>query len=220
MDRARHTYWPGSRIISQQLNFLAHQYLSGENEALRFGNFIADFVKGNKFLNYEKDIQLGILYHREIDWFTDNHSITRESTSLLRNDFGKYAGVALDVYFDHFLSKNWSEYSKIALKDYTRSTYAIVNANKDKCPPRALHMLRYMKRDDWLFNYQFPEAVGRSLKGISSRTNFDSGLEKGKEVLIREYDYLKSAFEIFIADIISNKSSILLNANSKYEENL
>lgn len=202
------------------MNFLAHQFLSGNDDAICFGNFIADFVKGKKYQAFDKGVQLGILYHREIDWYTDNHSITRETTSHLRDDFGKYAGVALDVYFDHFLSANWVEFSDIPLKDYTQKTYRLIYTFKDKCPDKALHMLKYMKRDDWLYNYQFPEAVGRSLKGISNRTSFDSGLEKGKDVLLREYDYLKSSFQAFIYDLIRNKESLLLSATSKYEESL
>ncbi len=202
------------------MNFLAHQFLSGNNDSIRIGNFIADFVKGKKFQNYEKSIQLGILYHREIDWYTDSHSITREVTSQLRDDFGKYAGVALDVFFDHFLSKNWNQFSEKPLIEFTTETYDIIYSFKEECPSKALHMLRYMKRDNWLYNYQFPEGVGRSLKGISSRTTFESGLEKGQEVLMREYDYLKSSFEAFMADIISNKESLILSATSKYEESL
>lgn len=202
------------------MNYLAHQFLSGDDEEIRFGNFIADFVKGNKYKEYSVGIQNGILYHREIDWYTDNHEIIRDAATNLRNDFSKYAGVALDVYLDHFLGKNWSEYAKVDLLKYTNETYEVIQSRKTVCPKSALHMLKYMKRDNWLYHYSFPEGVGRALTGISRRTHFESGLEKGKEVLLRDYEYLEGVFKLFLKDLLEVKSELLSNAILKREENL
>ena len=55
------------------MNYLAHLVLSGKNEEVLFGNFIADAVKGKSYLTWSKNIQKGILLHRFIDHYTDTN---------------------------------------------------------------------------------------------------------------------------------------------------
>lgn len=191
------------------MNFLAHQFLSGENELIRVGNFVADFVKGKKFKAFEKGIRIGILLHREIDWYTDHHAIIRSLNSDLRGYFGKYAGVATDVYFDHFLAKKWMHITGGDLADYASETYNLMKAHSGVLPEKALHMLKYMKRDDWLYHYQFTEGVERALRGIASRTHFESGLEKGAVVLEAHYTALEKGFEDFLEDILKEQPRML-----------
>ena len=88
------------------MNFLAHAVLSFENPELMVGNFIADFVKGNDYLQYQDPVKRGILLHRDIDQFTDQHPTVRLSKSRLYDAFGHYAGVIVDMYYDHFLAAN------------------------------------------------------------------------------------------------------------------
>ena len=111
------------------MNFLAHQYLSGSNEGLRIGNFIGDFVKGNKWQNYPEPIQQGILLHRSIDDFTDHNIFVKQSMNILKPTLGRYSGIANDIFFDHFLAKQWSEFSDINLELFVRETYIIMNKN-------------------------------------------------------------------------------------------
>lgn len=191
------------------MNYLAHQFLSGDNPGIRVGNFMADFIKGNKFQNFEKDIQTGILFHREIDWYTDNHKITVELREEFRAYFGKYSGVALDLYFDHFLAKNWEKYSNKDLGEYTHEVYEIMDQHSELFPNRLKNMLFYMKRDNWLLGYQYLEGIGRALTGLSKRTSFESGLEKGQSVLEENYQLIEKGFIEFISDIISEKEFLL-----------
>ncbi len=94
------------------MNFLAHLYLSGNDEQLMIGNFIADSVKGSSYKNFPDGIKRGILLHRAIDFYSDNHSVFLKSVERLRPNYHKYAGVIVDIFFDHFLAKNWKEYSE------------------------------------------------------------------------------------------------------------
>jgi len=105
------------------MNFLAHIYLSGNNEMVTIGNFIADGIRGKKYSIYPKDIQTGILLHRQIDTFTDAHKTVRESTKRLHKNYGHYSGVIVDILYDHFLAKNWNHYSKTPLADYVDDFY-------------------------------------------------------------------------------------------------
>jgi len=116
------------------MNFLAHQYLSGNNNQLKIGNFIADAVKGKQYLNYSKDIQNGILLHREIDTFTDNHTLVKKSKQHLNARYGHYKGVIIDIFYDHFLAKNWSNYHLMPLEKYTAKTYILMQENSNDLP--------------------------------------------------------------------------------------
>jgi len=94
------------------LNYLAHITLSGTNKQMQLGGFIADFVKGNKKAHYPANVWRGIVLHRKIDEFTDNHPAVREAINLLRPSFGRYSAIVLDMYFDHILAKNFSKYTE------------------------------------------------------------------------------------------------------------
>jgi acyl carrier protein phosphodiesterase len=92
------------------MNFLAHIYLSGDNDLLKIGNFMADSIRGNQYLQYPDEIKKGILLHRFIDTFTDAHLIYRKSKHRLHEKYGHYSGVIMDIVYDHFLAKNWNHY--------------------------------------------------------------------------------------------------------------
>ena len=111
------------------MNFLAHIYLSGNNEKVTIGNFIADGIRGKKYQEFPKEIQIGILLHREIDTFTDANAIVRQSTKRLHKNYSHYSGVIVDIFFDHFLAKNWSNYTSVSLVDYAQHCYTILNKN-------------------------------------------------------------------------------------------
>lgn len=101
------------------MNFLAHLYLSQSNTNIMIGNFIADHIRGNNFSHFCKEIQQGVLLHREIDTFTDAHEVVRKSKRRLHERYRHYDGVIIDIFFDHYLAKNWSTYSAIPFKNYT-----------------------------------------------------------------------------------------------------
>lgn len=103
------------------MNFLAHIYLSGNNEMITIGNFMADGIRGETYKKYPVDIQKGILLHREIDTFTDAHPIVRQSTKRLHKNYGHYSGVIVDILYDHFLAKNWSAYSPVLLNSFVET---------------------------------------------------------------------------------------------------
>jgi acyl carrier protein phosphodiesterase len=100
------------------MNFLAHIYLSGDNYLIKIGNFMADGIRGKQFKNYPQEVQKGIVLHRAIDTFTDAHPVFRQSTKKLHSRYHHYAGVIVDVFYDHFLAKNWANYSDENLADY------------------------------------------------------------------------------------------------------
>ena len=105
------------------MNFLAHIYLSGDNDLVTIGNFIADGVKGNDYKKFPEELQTGILLHRAIDTYTDAHDTVKQSTRRLHQRYSHYSGVIVDILYDHFLAKNWDNYSNIPLAIYAERFY-------------------------------------------------------------------------------------------------
>src|SRR5436190_22096246 len=108
------------------MNYLAHLYLSGDDPMIMIGNFIADHIKGKQFDLYSKEIQKGILLHRSIDTFTDQHPLVEQSKLLLRPHFHKYAPVIADVFYDHFLAKDWKNYHPQSLENFAQHAYQLM----------------------------------------------------------------------------------------------
>jgi acyl carrier protein phosphodiesterase len=183
------------------LNFLAHLYLSKENTNILIGNFIADHIKGNKFTHFHPEIQQGIVLHRHIDTFTDAHEIVRKSKRRLHKRYGHYAGVIIDIFYDHYLAKNWSTYSAIPLDVYVQSVYTLLQKNVDILPEKTQHLLPYMLQYDWLYNYQFKEGIAVVLTGMNRRTKGKSQMHLAIEDLENLHQEFEEDFTLFFEDL-------------------
>ena len=161
------------------------------------GNFIADFVKGNKKENYAPGIKTGIELHRKIDDFTDHHSIHLRSQQRIREQQGKYAGVVIDLFYDHFLAKNFSDYHPVKLQQYSENTYEVLKKNWDLLPPGVHYFLPYMIERNWLLNYASIEGIGRALNGLSVRVAFKNNMCLATEELQQHYVLFEKDFREF-----------------------
>lgn len=179
------------------MNFLSHLYLSGNSDAILIGNFIGDFVKGKQMDVYPKEIRKGIILHREIDFFTDNHPIVSKSKDRLREKQGHYAGVVLDIFYDHFLATDWARYSPVPLKDFAQSVYGKLKKNKALLPSKARFMLPYMIKDNWLVDYSKIAGIDRACKGMAQRTKFESNMGSAVQLLQEYYTELQGEFALF-----------------------
>lgn len=182
------------------MNYLAHIYLSFEKEKIAIGNVIADFVKGKRLYDYEQEIQKGILIHREIDRFTDEHPIVRQGKRRL-SEYRHYSGVIMDMYYDHLLAKNWKKYSKEDLNSYATRYYELFESNRALIPEKANYLLYHMARGNWLYNYQFVEGLKSALDGMSQRTPYESGMERATKNLIKDYTLFEKEFAVFFEQI-------------------
>lgn len=183
------------------MNYLAHLYLSGNNDQLKIGNFIADHVKGSVIDNYSGDVLAGIQLHRLIDSFTDQHPVVAISNARLRPDFKKYAPVISDIFFDHFLASKWDEYHHLSLEEFAKNSYALMRSNEHLLPARALHMLNYMEPQNWLVNYANISGMEKALTGLSRRTKFESNMDKAHLFLQEHYQDFENDFELYFKDV-------------------
>ncbi len=185
------------------MNFLAHLYLSGDDPDLLVGNFIGDFVKGRSTMsNFSPDIVKGIELHRSIDVFTDTHAVVMESKKRLRTKYRHYSGVIVDVFYDHFLAKNWKEYHPDPLVAYASKVYTTIQGYTSILPEDVNHMLPYMIKGNWLVNYADTEGINRALSGMSRRTTFTSRMEEATVDLIDSYEKFKNEFSLFFPELI------------------
>ncbi|NEW78082.1 MAG: DUF479 domain-containing protein [Gelidibacter sp.] len=197
------------------MNFLAHLYLSKDNNNILIGNFIADAVKGKKHENYPKDIQAGILLHRQIDYFTDTHPIVRRSKRRLHARYDHYDGVIIDILYDHFLAKNWRNYSEIPLAIYANSVYIFFQDNIVIFPSEMQRLLPYMIQYNWLVSYASLEGIEKVLIGMNRRTKGISKMDLAIEDLIKHYDEFESDFTTFFTDLIQFSEEKTINLLSR-----
>jgi acyl carrier protein phosphodiesterase len=180
------------------MNFLAHAALSGNNEKILVGNFIADFVKGKAALQqFDNEIQNGILLHRVIDAFTDTHPTVALSKDRLRVKYRHYSGVIIDVFYDHFLARNWMNFHSVPLEVFADSVYSIVDNHIDVVPEAVKNFFPYMKRGNWLLNYARIDGIARALTGMSRRTPYESKMDESINELIQFYDEFEKEFQLF-----------------------
>ncbi|MCF7568058.1 acyl carrier protein phosphodiesterase [Sabulilitoribacter arenilitoris] len=184
------------------MNYLAHIYLSGENDLVTIGNFMADGVKGKRYKKFSKDIQIGILLHRHIDSFTDAHKTVRQSTKRLHKKYGHYSGIIVDILYDHFLAKNWSKYSNIPLGDYVETFYNSLEEHYNILPLRIQKMMPFMMTDNWLLSYASIEGIQRVLDGMNRRTKNRSGMNEATKELEVFYTDFEQEFTSFFDELI------------------
>lgn len=162
------------------------------------GNFIADTVRGKDFSQYKVGVQKGIEIHRFIDHFTDTHALPLESRKLLYPHFGKYAQVVQDVFYDHFLARNWMDYHPERLPLFAEKVYLTMEKHHTQLNARSERTLHYMKLHNWLAGYAQREGIDRSLKGMATRARFHSNMDHALPALDAHFNVLQSHFTAFM----------------------
>lgn len=184
------------------MNFLAHIFLSGEDEKLMIGNFIGDYVKGNKFNDYPDLIKNGILLHRQIDSFTDSHEKFREAKRKLVPVYGLYSGIVVDLFYDHFLAKNWNSYSDLSLRKFTRRTHAILLSHFFYLPARVQRFLPFLIQNRRLESYANPVGIQNSLETMSRYTSLPDYSKTAIEILEENIEFYESNFSDFMSSML------------------
>lgn len=184
------------------MNFLAHIYLSFDDPQITLGNFMADSIRGRDYQRFPSRIQKGVLLHRAIDTFTDTHPITRKSSKRLHSRYRHYSMVIVDIYYDHFLARNWDAYSDVSLEIFTENFYTLLEENLHLMPESVQRMSPYMITDNWLLNYREIDGIHRVLKGLNRRTGLKSGMDQAVEELTDFYGEFEAEFTAFFDELI------------------
>ncbi|MDU5729301.1 MAG: ACP phosphodiesterase [Citrobacter freundii] len=167
---------PGRSPCNLYPSFLAHLHLAHLADSSLSGNLLADFVRGNPETHYSPDVVEGIFMHRRIDVMTDNLPQVREAKEWFRSETRRVAPITLDVMWDHFLSRHWSEISPdFPLTDFVR--YA-----------------RTQVTTKWLERYRDMDFIQNVLNGMASRRPRLDALRDSWYDLNTHYDALEERF--------------------------
>ncbi len=201
------------------MNFLAHLFLSGDDEELKIGNFIADSVKGKPSASvYSQGVIRGIQVHRKIDAYTDTHPIVLNSIKRLREHHGKFSGIVVDIAYDHFLAKNWKQYSSVELFEYVHDCYALMMRHRAELPEKVQRFLPYMIKSNWLYHYRTLEGIDKVFKGMARRTPLESNLASAMKDIWMDYAVYEEEFTTFFPDLRAYVQSLVEDLSLSRED--
>ena len=193
------------------MNYLAHLFLSGDEEEVIIGNFIGDYVKGHNFRNYSDKVREGIILHRNIDMFTDNNTIVRASKSRFKDIYGKYSGILIDILYDHYLALKWEEFTSRSLDDFVILVHKVLKKFHDILPEEVKAFIPSFIKYDWLNTYKSIEGIEIVLDKMSRRTSLPDETKFAIQVFREEYDYIEEEFLAYfptLMDFVTKKFGI------------
>jgi acyl carrier protein phosphodiesterase len=151
------------------LNFLAHLHLAEPDEGLMLGGIVADFVRNPEIAALPANIQAGIRLHRSIDSFTDRHQMVHQSIGRISSRLGWFSGIAIDIYYDHLLARNWERYSTEPLDAFAKRAYSTLELLTPITPPEAKEFLRRFVEQDHINRYATVEGLNHTFSRVSQR---------------------------------------------------
>lgn len=186
------------------MNYLAHAWLARHSDDAILGALLGDFVFGQSALaDWPQPVRAEIVRHRRIDRYTDDHA----AVTAMRVGFGplrRYAGIVLDVYFDHCLAQGWARWNEAPLAGFTARIYRILDERRAELPPRLAAIAPRMAAHDWLGSYARRESVDAAVRGISTRLSRNGDrLLACLEVLHANEGAAQATFETFFPDLIA-----------------
>lgn len=180
------------------MNFLAHAFLAGADPADRLGGLMGDFVKGPLPAGLPADIAAGVRLHRQIDVFAESHPAFRRSRARVSAPRRRVAGIMVDMFYDHFLARDWELFAPQPLEAFSAEMYALLAAHAAILPPRLAQILPRMRADDWLASYRAPEIIELALDRMASRLRRANPLGGSGAELCLDYAGYEADFREFI----------------------
>ncbi len=163
---------------------------------------MADGIRGNDYFQFPDEVIKGILLHRQIDTFTDSHSIYRQSKHRLHEKYGHYSGVIMDILYDHFLAKNWNNYSDEKLENYIADFYKSLIVNYETLSEKTKKMMPYMINQNWLVNYATITGIEKILFQMDYRTKHRVNMQEAIVELQEFYSEFETEFTNFFQELI------------------
>jgi acyl carrier protein phosphodiesterase len=188
------------------LNFLAHFHLAQATDGSRVGALLGDFVRGTpESLRTRLPSELvdGIILHRAIDRFTDTHEVFLRTKKLLSPPRRRFAGIIVDIFFDHFLAHMWSDYSKIPLRQFIAEIHDTLERRDAWLTPEVSAIIGRMKQENWLGTYGTISGLALTFQRVSQRRTFLSPLVGAEDDLTSHYQSFTNAFRSFYPEVMS-----------------
>ena len=184
------------------MNYLAHLFLSEDDTESLIGSLMGDSHKGAIGPGLSPALRRGVLVHRRVDSYTDAHDVVARGKARMSPDFRRYAGILLDLFYDHFLARHWSSDSAEPLDAFAARVYQIVRLHRDSFSTPMQRSMDYMVRNELLQSYRTVGGVERALYGIEGRLKRPSRLHVAVMELERNYLELERDFDVFFPDLM------------------
>lgn len=184
------------------MNFLAHLVLSPKETDFISGNIAADFLKGSDRKFVSKGVQSGISMHRFVDQFTDTHALVKTSKNRVKNHFRLLSGVLIDVFYDHFLAKDFEHIANISLEEFSEYIYKTLEKNISKLPTRLQQFVPVMIRENILLSYRKLAGVQTALTRINMRVTKKFSVGLAMAILNDLYEFLENDFRQYFPCVI------------------
>jgi acyl carrier protein phosphodiesterase len=187
------------------MNWLAHILLSEPSTENRLGNLLGDLAKGKDIEKLNHNLRQGINRHYAIDKFTDSHAIVKNSKRRVGKEYSRFSGILIDIFYDHFLARNWQLYSETIFSDFTDEIYKSFQNYPGDIPQSAKQIIQQMIDEDWLTSYQSFYGIENALKRIDNRIKLRMSnqvkLAPAISTLEKEYINLEQDFHCFFPEL-------------------
>lgn len=189
------------------MNFLAHLYLARHSDDAMLGALLGDFVGTAELDRYKAEVQREILLHRKIDSYTDRHPAILAAKDHFPEGRRRYAGILLDVYFDHLIARDWPRYHAVDLDRFTRHFYDVLLAQPE-LPERLRRILPSFVQNDWLGSYRGRDSIDHAVRRIATRLSRNGDKLVQCIPLLREHEAaVERRFEDFFPDLVAYADS-------------
>lgn len=182
------------------MNFLAHALLAGDDPALIVGGVVGDWIKGNLPAGLPDDLSRGVALHRAIDSHAEQHPAFKQSRARVSASRRRYAGVLVDVFYDHLLARDWTEFNHQPLPQFSAQVYRHIEARLHELPPGSHRALRLMVEEDWLSSYASIEGIADVLARMSRRARQPNPMAGGEQELLADLEGIHQDFRVWLAD--------------------
>lgn len=185
------------------MNYLAHLHLAFRAKSSLLGNMMADYIKGAPSSDYSQAVIEGIRMHRRIDVLTDTHPLVKQARLLFPDEYRRVSPITLDVFWDHFLSLNWSTFEPdIPLIKFVTQTRNIIEPDLWQTPEKFQELNEYLWSQSWLIRYADKAYIAQTLKGMARRRPRLSALAGSYIVLETHYNELSEIFLQFYPQLL------------------
>jgi acyl carrier protein phosphodiesterase len=184
------------------VNYLGHLFFSNDDPNLMYANLFGDFVKGKEWESMRPEIRYGILLHRKIDNYIDHHPQVQALMHTLYDELPKISGIAVDLYFDHLLARNWSDYHPLPLEDFVEKFFAHPVDRADYPKDEFWFVMDKIHEGDWILNYRFHHGLEFACYGLSRRISFPNVLHKAPTVFLAHEAEIERCFRSFMEDAL------------------
>jgi acyl carrier protein phosphodiesterase len=182
------------------MNFLAHALLAGDTPALIVGGVVGDWIKGALPGSLPDDLSRGVALHRAIDHYAESHPAFKRSRARVSPERRRYAGVLVDVFYDHLLARNWDDIHGQPLDEYCEAVYGLIRERLHDLPASAHPALALMEKQDWLSSYAHIEGIADVLARMSRRARQPNPLMHGEQEYLADVDGFTGDFHEWLAD--------------------